>query len=64
MALARTVRDLGGGVAPSVRTFKQSTPGAQPICDGTEGRLLNSRPRSRLRQATQDSSSRRRAKER
>jgi hypothetical protein len=36
------------GAAPPLHTSGRPTPGAQTVCDGEEGHLLHSRPRSRL----------------
>jgi hypothetical protein len=47
-AQGRTVRDLGAGAAPSLCMSGWSAPEARTVRDGTEGRLLRRRPRSRL----------------
>jgi hypothetical protein len=47
-AQGQTAHDLGAGAAPSLCTFEWSLPGARTVHDGAEGRLLWSRPRSRL----------------
>jgi hypothetical protein len=47
-AVARTIRNLGAGAAPSLHTSERSTPGAWTVRDGAKGHLLRSRPRSHL----------------
>jgi hypothetical protein len=44
----RTVRDLGVGAAPLLRTSGRSVPGTRTVHDGTERHLLHSRPKSHL----------------
>jgi hypothetical protein len=46
--LGRTVHDLGTRAAPSLRTSGRSALGAQTVRNAAKGRLLRSRPRSRL----------------
>jgi hypothetical protein len=45
-------RDLGAGVSPPLGTTERSALGARTVRDGTEGRLLRSRPRSRQTEGT------------
>nr|ACG43264.1 hypothetical protein [Zea mays] len=54
---ARTVRVIGpdgprpgAGATPHLFTSGRSAPRAQTVCDGVEGLLLRSRPRSRLQE--------------
>jgi hypothetical protein len=42
------VLDLGTGASPPLRISGRSTPGARMVRDGTERRLLRSKPRSLL----------------
>jgi hypothetical protein len=52
-AQGRTIRDLGAGATPSLRTSGRSAPGAWTVRDGVDNSLLRSRPRSRLPEDTQ-----------
>jgi hypothetical protein len=51
-AQGRTVRDLGTGADPPLCISEQSAPKAGMERNGAEGRLLRSRPKSRLPEGT------------